>query len=146
MADPITRSTLVPADPATAFRIWVEEIDGWWPKSHSLSKDPATRIVIETHQGGRFYEHTSDGAESDFGSVLTYDPPHRLVYHWFLGTDVDHPTVVDVTFEPAPGGGGTRVTVEHSAAKAGIEAWTRRKGGYERAWADVLPCYESVFK
>ena len=142
MSEPITKSIVVPADPENAFRMWVEDIDTWWPKSHSRSKDPATRIVIESFPGGRFYEHATDGSESDFGTILTHDPPRRLVYQWFLGADVDRPTVVDIAFEPAPG--GTRVTVEHRAAETSAETWNRTKGGYDRAWSDVLPCYENA--
>ena len=143
MSDPITKTIVVDADPETAFRTWVEDVDSWWPKSHSRSRDPATRIVIETRSGGRFYEQTPDGNETDFGSILTYDPPGRLVYHWFLGTDAHHPTVVEITFVSVPD--GTRVDVEHRAGEAGAEAWDRRKSGYDGAWADVLTYYENAF-
>ena len=143
MAEPIAKSVIVDADPETAFRIWVEDIDAWWPKSHTRSKDPATRIVIETRPGGRFFEQAPDGNQMEFGSILTYDPPDRLVYHWFLGTDAHHPTVVEITFVSVPD--GTRVDVEHRAGQASTEAWERRKGGYAGAWSDVLPCYKSAF-
>lgn len=142
MPEPITKSTTVNADPDTAFRTWVDDIDAWWPKSHSRSKDPATRIVIEARPGGRFYEQAPDGSQTEFGSILIYDPPGRLVYHWFLGTDANHPTVVEITFVSVPD--GTRVEVEHRAGEAGTEAWETRKGGYADAWNDVLIYYQKT--
>lgn len=71
-----------------------------------MSKDRATQIVIEPRAGGRFYERVPDGSESDFGSVITYDPPRHLAYHWYLGTGSVQPQVkqaVDYDSAVVPG-------------------------------------------
>ena len=77
MADAITRSITVATDPVRAFQMWIERIDEWWPKSHSRSRDPNTRVVLEGRPGGRFFERASDGSEFEFGSVVRYEPPDR---------------------------------------------------------------------
>ena len=143
MSEPITKSLVVDTDPHTAFRTWVEEIDSWWPKSHSRSRDPRSKVVIEAKVGGRLYERAPDGTESEFGSVLMYDPPRRLIYHWFLGASAKQPTVVTINFESVPD--GTRIQVEHRPGEVGVDDWNRTKDGYARAWEEVLRCYNNTF-
>lgn len=137
--DAIHRSVTVDATVEHAFRTWVEQIDRWWPKDHSISRDPETSIVLEGRVGGRFFERTRDGSENEFGAVTVYDPPHRIVYHWYLGTGREQPTEVDVAFTPR--GTGTRVEVRHRGVDLVGPAWYQKCAGYERAWGEVVPCF-----
>jgi uncharacterized protein YndB with AHSA1/START domain len=64
----------------------------------------------------RWFERDESGAETDWGDVLAWDPPTRLLLAWRLTTqwlyDPDLLTEVELTFAPAEGG-GTLVTLEH---------------------------------
>jgi len=71
--------------------------------------------VIEPRVGGRWYGLLEDGSEAEWGDVLAWDPPRRLLLAWRIGAnwayDPDLTTEVEVTFTPA--GEMTRVELEH---------------------------------
>src|SRR5262249_43002769 len=68
-------------------------------------------VTFEPRPGGRIYERTPGGREHDWGEVLAWEPPRRLVYLWHLRFDRADATEVEVTFTPVEG--GTRVRIEH---------------------------------
>jgi uncharacterized protein YndB with AHSA1/START domain len=74
-------------------------------------------VVIEPRRGGRWYERTAGGAEADWGVVLVWEPPARLVLAWRLDAEWKHnpdpakQTEIEVRF--VPDGGRTRVDLEH---------------------------------
>ena len=139
MPDLIAKTVTVNVHPERAFALWVERIDAWWPKSHSVSRQPATNILMESGLGGRFYERAPDGTEHDLGAIVIYDPPKHLAYHWFLGSSAELPTIVDVRFTAA--GAGTRVDVEHRGPSLVGELWEERQGAFASAWNSLLPEY-----
>lgn len=139
MPDILQKSITVVAPPERAFRLWVEGIDAWWPKTHSVSKDAETRIFMEGRLGGRFFERASDGTEHDFGSVVTYDPPNHLAYDWFLGSGAEMPSLVDIRFTAVAD--GTRVDIEQRGPELIGELWEQRQSAFSSAWDNVLPAY-----
>ena len=89
MIDPIRRSVVVTCSPTKAFEVFTAKMDGWWPiRVHSRAADrgdgsvKAERVVLEPWVGGRLFEVMSDGSEGSWGTILTWDPPHRLVIAW----------------------------------------------------------------
>jgi uncharacterized protein YndB with AHSA1/START domain len=88
----------------------------WWPRGKTIGATPHADIVVEDRVGGRWYERAEDGIECDWGTVLAWDPPGRLLLGWHLDAawkfDPDLVTTVEITFVPAAGG-GTVVTLEH---------------------------------
>jgi len=113
---PIVRSVTVKAPPAKAFDLFANHIGQWWPHGKGVGKEPCVDVVIEPHDGGRLYERDANGVETQWGKVLRWDPPSRLLLGWQLNSkwtfDPDFLTEVELTFEPADDG-GTIVTLEH---------------------------------
>jgi len=114
---PVRASVVVAAPVEKAWRVYTEQYGSWYPKGHFLGDGPAETVVIEPHAGGRWYEKQPDGSEPEWGRVLTWQPPHRLVLSWMIGTDWKpdpdpaHWSEVEVLFSAVPG--GTRVDLEH---------------------------------
>ncbi len=112
---PITRSFTVKAPPERAFALFAGRMHDWWPPNHTIASEPRAGIVLEPHVGGRWGEIGTGGAETDWGKVLVWEPPHRLVLAWQITSawkyDPDFVTEVELGF--APEGTGTRVTFEH---------------------------------
>src|SRR5205085_3767289 len=99
-----------------AFDLFVTHMGEWWPKGHSIGKAPHVAVVVEPRTGGRWFERDADGRETHWGKVLAWEPPSRLLLAWQIGSDWGFDpnllTEVELTFEPARGG-GTLVTLEH---------------------------------
>jgi uncharacterized protein YndB with AHSA1/START domain len=140
LEDVITKSITVQCTIEVAFKVWTEQITVWWPQGHSLSGNPSPEVFIEGKAGGRFYERTPDGVEYDWGEITVWDPPHRLVYNWYLGSDPKRPTRVDVRFT-ARGPDSTRVDIEHRGPELIGELWVRRSPGFNASWEELLPHY-----
>ena len=111
------RKTLVIDAPAErAFRVFSENMGSWWPKEHHIGASPLKACVIEPRVGGRWYEIGEDGSQCDWGKVLAWDPPRRLMLAWQLDATFKYDpsliTEVEVSFtvlEPKR----TRVDFEH---------------------------------
>jgi uncharacterized protein YndB with AHSA1/START domain len=115
---PVYKTISVKASPARAFHVFTEEFDAWWPRSHHIGKAPMKKAIIQSAVGGRCYTEQTDGTDCDWGTVLVWDPPHRLVLawqidgHWQYESDLAKSSEVEVRFTPEPDG-STRVDLEH---------------------------------
>ncbi len=127
-----------------AFRVWTEKMDLWWPKhGHTRSGTTATTLVMERWAGGRLFERTDQGQEFEWGTVVVWEPPERLVYTWFLGADETRPTEIEVRFA-AEGLETTRILVEQRMLRLEPSHWDRRAPGFRRAWDEVLHAFRST--
>jgi uncharacterized protein YndB with AHSA1/START domain len=115
---PVRKSVTVRAGVEKAFRVFTAEIGAWWPASHHIGKSPMTTTVVEGHADGRCYSEHADGTEADWGRVIVWEPPHRLVMAWQVSPtwqyepDLARSSEVEVTFTPEEDG-STRVELEH---------------------------------
>ena len=129
---------VVDCPPEHAWAVWAERTSLWWPATHSVSGAPEA-VVIEPRPGGRIYERAPGGEEHDWGRVLAWEPPRRLVYSWHLRQDAADATEVEIAF--AASAGGTAVTITHR----GWERLGSRGPGLRernvRGWAGLLPHY-----
>ncbi len=80
---PAIRHTVkIDASPEEAFEHFTEAIGSWWPAENTFSKEAFETVIIEPHEGGRWYERDEDGREIPWGQVLAWEPPHRIVLTW----------------------------------------------------------------
>lgn len=112
---PIIRAVQVKVSPAQAFDLFANHLGKWWPRGKTVGKKPHVAIVIEPLAGGRWAERDEDGVETQWGKVLAWEPPARLLLAWQLNSEfVFDPgllTEVELTFSESAG--GTLVTLEH---------------------------------
>jgi uncharacterized protein YndB with AHSA1/START domain len=123
-----------------AFEVWTRDIGRWWPSDHTATGEDGLTVILEPRAGGRFFERTPDGREIDWGEVLAWEPPHRLVYSWHLRRDRADATEVEIRFVPTSMD-TTRVEIEHRAwERLGSDGpiWRERNHG---GWQTLLPHY-----
>jgi len=115
-AAPVKKTLRVNATSNHAFEVFTARFDAWWPKSHHIGKADIKEAVIEPRAGGRWYETGVDGSECEWGRVLVWEPPHRLVLSWRINAkfviDETVASEVEVRFVDE-GAGVTRVDFEH---------------------------------
>lgn len=113
---PVLHSVEVKAPPARAFELFTSQMGKWWPKGKTLAPNPHADVMIEPHPGGRWYERDAAGNETQWGRVLAWEPPGRVLLGWQLNAqwryDPNFLTEVELSFA-ALAAGGTRVTLEH---------------------------------
>ena len=105
------------APQAVAWRVFTEKMGAWWPLAYyKIGKANAVDAVVEPHLGGRWYECGDDGSTCQWGSVLAWEPPSRLVLSWDISADWQYdPTLkteIEIRFS-ADGADRTRVELEH---------------------------------
>ena len=117
-ATPIRKSITVKASVEHAFRVYTDGYDTWWPRTHHIGKSPMKKAIMEGKAGGRCYSEQEDGTECDWGRVLVWEPPHRIVlawqitHQWGYEPDLAKASEVEIVFTAEPGG-VTRVDLEH---------------------------------
>ena len=115
---PITGSITVGVPIERAFEVFTGSVDTWWPHQYHIGQADVAEVVLEPHEGGRWYERGVDDSECDWGRVLVWEPPHRVVFTWQINgrwqfdPDPDHASEIDARFSAA-GPAQTLVEVEH---------------------------------
>jgi uncharacterized protein YndB with AHSA1/START domain len=143
---PVRYSVTVPISAQRAFTLFTEGFSTWWI-GHHIGEAELADAVIEPRVDGRWYERGVNGAECDWGKVLTYQPPGRLVLTWQLNSefkfdpDLSHASEVEVRFTEADG--QTTVDLEHrhierlGAGAEELAASVASSGG----WPSILDLY-----
>jgi len=139
---PVKKSLVVPASQKRAFEVFTAGFGRWWPKTHSIGASPLKLAVMESKAGGRWYGQLEDGSQAEWGDVLAWEPPARVLLAWRIGADWRYDpsllTEVEVTF--AAEGEGTRVTLEHRLLEnMGAEAAAVRElFSSDSGWSGLL--------
>ena len=115
----VRRSIVVEAPQERAFSVFTEGMSTWWPlETHQIGEQKPEAAVVEPQAGGRWYERAAGGSECEWGRVITWEPPDRVVFGWHLGPEWKYDpdealaTEVEVRFV-AEGPTTTRVELEH---------------------------------
>jgi uncharacterized protein YndB with AHSA1/START domain len=102
----------------SAFAFVTDSFGRWWPADYHIGQAEMADAVLEPREGGRWYERGTDGSECDWGRVLAWEPPYRLVVTWQINgqwqydDDPEHASEIEVRFTPS-GPEQTTVELEH---------------------------------
>jgi uncharacterized protein YndB with AHSA1/START domain len=141
-------SVLVDAPQERAFSVFTDGIDSWWPREHTIGEAALKEMVLEPKAGGRAYGIGVDGSESDWGRVLEFDPPNRIVVSWDISLDWKHElehaktSEFEVRFIPQ-GADRTRVELEHRHLERHGDGWEamRDSVGSPNGWQGGLELF-----
>ena len=148
---PVRKTIVVQAAQARAFEVFTRGIGRWWPASHAIGASPLRDAVVEERVGGRWFERGEDGSECEWGRVLAWEPPTRLVLSWAISgewkqePDPARASEVEVRFL-ADGPGRTRVELEHRHLDRHGEGWEGYAAGMAspNAWPLFLSRFEAL--
>ncbi len=100
----INHSFTVSTSKKRAFEVFTEELSSWWPKEYTWAGEVLESIRIEPKKNGRCFERGPHGFTCDWGRVLIWEPPDKVVFSWQIAPDrVPEPnpekaSEVEVTF------------------------------------------------
>jgi uncharacterized protein YndB with AHSA1/START domain len=143
---PVRKSIRVKADVARAFRVFTEEMDSWWPRTHHIGSSPMKRVVVEGRPTGAIYTEQEDGTNCPWGSVLTWEPPHLFVMAWQIKPDWQYEqdlskcSEVEVRFTPADDG-TTLVELEHRHMERHGAGWSKMHEQVNSGWVGVMELF-----
>jgi len=148
----LRKSITVEAAQKRAFAVFTEGLARWWPlDTHHIGSQPAQTAVLEPRAGGRWYERAADGTECNWGRVLTWEPPRRVVLSWEISADFKPDPSVKTEIEVrfiVEGPARTRVELEHR----GLESYgAKAKELYtvfdsERGWGALIARFAAIAK
>jgi uncharacterized protein YndB with AHSA1/START domain len=127
-ATSVTRSIEVDAPVERAFSVFTEQFGRVKPPEHNMLGVDIADSVIEPRAGGRVYDRGVDGSEFQWGRVIAFEPPNRLVLGWHLNpqfqieTDLDKTSEVEIRFI-AETPERTRVELEHRKLDRHGDGW-----------------------
>src|SRR5580698_8928595 len=146
--EPVRKSLRVKTDVARAFRVFTEEMNSWWPRSHHIGKSPMKQVVVEGRPGGSIYTEQEDGTACPWGLVVAWEPPYRFVMAWQVSPkwqfepDLAKCSEVEVRFTPADDG-TTLVELEHKFLErhGGACIKMREQVNAEGGWGGLLAMF-----
>jgi|Tabmets5t2r1_1033131.scaffolds.fasta_scaffold22216_2 uncharacterized protein YndB with AHSA1/START domain len=144
MSETASAGVSVNLEPDQAFDLFARRLAAWWPPEYSWSQDVLEEIGIEPHEGGMCFERGPHGFRCDWGRVLAWEPPRRLLIAWQISPRREpepnpaKASEVEVLFD-ADGEGGTTVAVEHRAFdRHGDGAEYAQMLGSPQGWPYIL--------
>jgi uncharacterized protein YndB with AHSA1/START domain len=144
-------SVMVEAPQEHAFTVFTDGIDSWWPREHTIGEAELKQMVLEPRVGGRAYGIGVDGSESDWGRVLAFDRPSRIVVSWDITLQWKHEPNIAKTSEfevrfIADGPDRTRVELEHRHLERHGEGWEAMRDavGSPNGWQGGLELFAAA--
>ncbi|MGE4249893.1 MAG: SRPBCC family protein [Parvibaculaceae bacterium] len=144
---PVRKSITVKTGIERAFKVFTQDMGRWWLKSHSLNQDsPQKDVIIEPMPKGRWYEVGADGSECQWGHVIEWHPPERVLLAWQINADWQFDpafmTEVEVRFTPE-GADATRIDLEHRLLERFGERAVEARAGLDSdgGWTGLLTAF-----
>lgn len=146
----VHKTVTVEASQAVAFTVFTTQMASWWPlETHHIATTPAETAVMEPQVGGRWYERAADGTTCEWGRVLEWEPPQRVVLSWEISSqwvrDETITSEVEVQFhEETPN--RTRVELVHRKLDAFGEEAEMMSAIFdsEGGWTGLLSLYAAA--
>lgn len=136
---PVTKTIDLDCPVERAFVTFTDGIARWWPvATHSVHGDGATAVF--THE--RVYEVAPDGSTVDWGRVVVWDPPHRIVTTWHPGHPPERATELELRFTPLDED-RTRFELVHRGWEVLGDSADEMRRNYDTGWDAVLGAYPS---
>jgi uncharacterized protein YndB with AHSA1/START domain len=148
----IRTEIVVNAGADRAFQLFTERFDQIKPREHNMLGVDIEQSVFEPRAGGRVFDRGVDGSECQWGRVVVYEPPTRVVFTWDISpmwqieSDLSKSSEVEVRFiEEGPD--KTRVELEHRHLDRHGDGWDGLREGvrgdqgwplYLQRFADAL--------
>ncbi|MGO1173347.1 MAG: SRPBCC domain-containing protein [Actinomycetaceae bacterium] len=126
---PLRREVLVACDPATARRLWTEEIGLWWPLASFGCFGAGGTLAFD---GPEIVETSTSGERAVWGTVIE-DGELALTFSWHPGRDASEATHVRVSFTATGSDDVTLVTLIHTGWES-----TAARDEYAGGWVTVL--------
>jgi uncharacterized protein YndB with AHSA1/START domain len=141
---PVRKSLVVAADLQRCFAAFTQQMGSWWPRTHSVGKSSQVAVIIEPRVGGRWYERGEDGSESEWGKVLQWEPPTRVILAWQLDQAWKYNPAclseVEINFTPVAGA-QTRVDLEHRYLERLGDNAAVVRDMLDSGWGSILGLY-----
>jgi uncharacterized protein YndB with AHSA1/START domain len=141
-------SVMVDAPLERAFSVFTDGIDSWWPREHTIGDAALKEMVLEPRAGGRAYGIGVDGSESDWGRVLEFERPNRIVVSWDINLawthELDHARASEFEVRFIPDGPDrTRVELEHRHLERHGDGWESMRDavGSPNGWQGGLDLF-----
>ncbi len=134
-----------------AFRVFTERFDRIKPREHNMLGVDIAESVFEPRAGGRVYDRGVDGSECQWGRVLAFEPPDRILFSWDINptwqieTDLAKTSEVEVRFL-ADGPDRTRVELEHRHLDRHGDGWEGMREGIraDQGWPLYLQRFSAA--
>jgi catechol 2,3-dioxygenase-like lactoylglutathione lyase family enzyme len=134
-AAPIELTYDLSCSPDQAWDAFVS-LERWWHPAYA--PEGLVRPELEPHVGGAVVHHLADGTTYPWGEVLVWDRPAHYAQTFTLAQDPEHPSTLDVAFEPHLR--GCRVHFAHGGWTAGNVAGRARFS----EWSILLDRFAAV--
>jgi uncharacterized protein YndB with AHSA1/START domain len=147
----IRTDVVVDAAQDRAFKLFTEQFDKIKPREHNMLGVDIAESIFEPHAGGRVYDRGLDGSECQWGRVLLFEPPERIVFtwdispYWQIETDRSKASEVEIRFI-AVSAERTRVELEHRHLDRHGDGWEGLRAGVEgnEGWPRYLARYAAL--
>jgi len=140
---PVRKSVRVKVSQARAFKVFTLYFNSWWPRDHHIGASELAETVLEPRKDGRWYEKGIDGSIHQWGEVLVWDPPAKLVMSWRINSSFKLDDTVESEVEvrfTADSPQATLVELEHRITAVDADKLAEAVGS-DKGWAELLKVY-----
>ncbi len=146
MYEPLIKTIEVPCGRQEAFKVFVDEMDTWWPLAKFSASvkfgTTAKGLRLDPRVGGKIVETSTDDTEHLWGTITKYEPHEYLCMDFHIGLPAETASVVEVRFTVVEEE-RTRVVLTQSEWERFGEFAKMMYNGYPKGWIAI---FDQAFK